>query len=87
MWHSSHYPPGFVQVNADASWVQPSLAANVSHFLASSSSLLPPDANHEFVWKGPEGAAKALKGDAESDDWSGMTFYVCTSPCYPHPTN
>ncbi|KAF9465878.1 nucleotide-diphospho-sugar transferase [Collybia nuda] len=66
---------GFVQVTPDASWVQPTLASNVSHFLASHASLLPPDVNLEFVWKGPEGAAKALQGTAESDDWSGMTFY------------
>jgi hypothetical protein len=66
----------------DADWVQPSLAANVSHFLASHASLLPPDANHEFVWKGPKGAEKALKGLAASDDWSGMTFYVRTLPAH-----
>ncbi|KAF9465879.1 nucleotide-diphospho-sugar transferase [Collybia nuda] len=66
---------GFVQASLDASWVQPTLASNVSRFLASHASSLPPDANHEFVWKGPEGAAKALMGSAGSDDWSGMTFY------------
>jgi hypothetical protein len=84
--HTTHHLPlpGFVQANTDSEWVQLSLAANVSHFLASHASLLSSDANLEFVWKGPEGVEKALKGLAATEEWSKMMFYVCVHPSHPH---
>ncbi|KDR70716.1 hypothetical protein GALMADRAFT_159829 [Galerina marginata CBS 339.88] len=66
---------GFVQVNYDVSWVQPSLASNVSQFLHENRDLLPPDANQHFVWKGDAGVARALSGAAGSDDWTGACMY------------
>ncbi|KAJ3801392.1 nucleotide-diphospho-sugar transferase [Lentinula aff. detonsa] len=80
---------GFVQINADAVWVQPSLARNVSEFLfdfysspnsvISGSNGLPvaaaTDVNHGFVWQGKEGIEKALKGEADSTEWTKMCMY------------
>ncbi|KAJ3883811.1 nucleotide-diphospho-sugar transferase [Lentinula edodes] len=82
---------GFVQVNEDANWVQPSLARNVSEFLfdyyqshstsADAVSIngglpaAPPDVNHGFVWHGKEGIEKALIGEAGSNEWTKMCMY------------
>ncbi|KIK59648.1 glycosyltransferase family 15 protein [Collybiopsis luxurians FD-317 M1] len=82
---------GFVQINEDAVWVQPSLAGNVSEFLfnyysshSSPSGLvatgagLPPvptDVNHAFVWNSELGIEKALKGEAGSEEWTRMCMY------------
>jgi mannosyltransferase len=66
---------GFVQVNYDVSWVQPSLASNVSKFLYENRHIIPADANQHFVWKGDEGVAKAMSGTADNDDWTGACFY------------
>jgi hypothetical protein len=67
---------GFVQVTYDPSWVQPSLASNVSKFLHENRHIIPPDANQRFVWKGDEGVAKAMAGTANGDDWTGAVMYV-----------
>ncbi|KAJ3969123.1 nucleotide-diphospho-sugar transferase [Lentinula raphanica] len=79
---------GFIQINADAVWVQPSLASNVSEFLfdyySSPNSALSningipaasTDVNHGFVWHGKEGIEKALKGEAGSQEWTTMCMY------------
>ncbi|THV07839.1 nucleotide-diphospho-sugar transferase [Dendrothele bispora CBS 962.96] len=66
---------GFVQINPDADFVQPTLSGNVSQFLAQNAHLLPSHANHGFVWNGREGIEKALKGEAGNHEWSRMTFY------------
>ncbi|KAG5649786.1 hypothetical protein H0H81_002044 [Sphagnurus paluster] len=78
---------GFIQVADDVEWVQPSLASNVSAFMASlqqdpSQNLdskppisFPEDANHEFVWRGPNGVAKALRGEAGNDEWTKRCMY------------
>jgi len=82
---------GFIQVNQDVDWVQPSLATNVSNFLfnyySSHSSpsdalsngvslpAVPPDVNHGFVWNGKEGIEKALQGNAGSEEWTRMCMY------------
>jgi hypothetical protein len=81
---------GFVQVNEDAVWVQPSLAGNVSEFLynyysshpssdamrnSSSFPTAPANVNHAFVWNGKEAIEKALKGIAGSEDWTRMCMY------------
>ncbi|KAH9475579.1 O-glycoside alpha-1,2-mannosyltransferase-like protein 3 [Psilocybe cubensis] len=66
---------GFVQVNYDVSWVQPSLASNVSQFLSNNRHLIPADANQHFVWKGDAGVAKAMAGTAGNDDWTGACMY------------
>ncbi|GLB43264.1 putative glycosyltransferase family 15 protein [Lyophyllum shimeji] len=81
---------GFVQVSDDADWVQPTLASNVSAFMASihnpsQSDLLdhhdktppafPEDANLAFVWRGEEGVAKALRGEAGNSDWTHRCMY------------
>ncbi|TFK35773.1 nucleotide-diphospho-sugar transferase [Crucibulum laeve] len=70
-----HAVYGFVQVNYDATWVQPSLASNVSQFLYENQHIIPPDANQRFVWKGDDGAAKAMAGAATSEDWTGACMY------------
>jgi len=66
---------GFVQINPDATWVQPSLASNVSRFLAENAHLVPEDANMGFVWDGAAGIEKAMKGHAGSDDWTKYCMY------------
>ncbi|KAF8518759.1 nucleotide-diphospho-sugar transferase [Gautieria morchelliformis] len=63
---------GFVQVSDDALWVQPSLAGNISAFMATHAHLLPPDANHGFSWRD---IGKALRGEAGGEDWTMRTFY------------
>ncbi|KAJ3994879.1 nucleotide-diphospho-sugar transferase [Lentinula boryana] len=65
---------GFVQINADAVWVQPSLAGNVSEFLFDFYSS-PNNVNHGFVWQGKEGIEKALKGEADTTEWTKMCMY------------
>lgn len=65
--------PGFVQISDDGLWVQPSLAANVSAFMASHSDLIPPNANHAFSWHNTE---KVLSGNGGNKDWTLGTFYV-----------
>ncbi|KAG5643372.1 hypothetical protein DXG03_001020 [Asterophora parasitica] len=81
---------GFVQINDDAEWVQPSLASNVSAFMASIQQdplktldyeSRPPlafreDANHGFVWRGNEGLQKALRGEAGNEEWTKRCMYV-----------
>ncbi|PPQ86782.1 hypothetical protein CVT25_012387 [Psilocybe cyanescens] len=66
---------GFVQVNYDVSWVQPSLASNVSEFMYKNRHLIPADANQHFVWKGDAGVGKAMAGTAGNDDWTGACMY------------
>lgn len=53
--------------------MQPTLAGNVSEFLASHSHLVPSDANGGFVWRD---IAKAMRGEAGADEWTRHTFYV-----------
>lgn len=64
---------GFVQISTDASWVQQSLAANVSAFLATHSDLVSPNVNHAFSW---HDVKKALRGEADDNDWIKESFYV-----------
>lgn len=71
---------GFVQVALDAVWVQPSLASNVSAFMASvhegSNSLaFPKDTNHAFVWNGKDGVDKAMRGEAGNTEWTKRCMY------------
>lgn len=54
--------------------VQPSLPGNVSAFLASHEHLIPEGVNHAFQWKDVN---KALRGEAELNDWTLLNFYVC----------
>ena len=71
---ASEPPRAFVQIVGDALWVQPSLASNVSAFMATHGDLLPPNPNHAFSWND---VGKALRGEAGSNDWTLRTFYVC----------
>jgi hypothetical protein len=64
---------GIQHINKDAIEVQRSLATNVSQFLAAYRELIPEDANLRFQWNDP---AKALAGEARSEDWSRWTFNV-----------
>ncbi|KAK7440239.1 hypothetical protein VKT23_017180 [Stygiomarasmius scandens] len=66
---------GFVQINPDADFVQPTLSGNVSQFLAQNAHLLPTHANQGFVWNDKEGIEKALKGEAGNQEWNRMTMY------------
>ncbi|KAJ8080798.1 hypothetical protein PM082_017633 [Marasmius tenuissimus] len=66
---------GFIQVAPDADWVQPSLASNVSHFLATHRHMVPTDANQGFVWRGEEGIVKAINGEGGNDEWTRMCMY------------
>ncbi|KAL0580495.1 hypothetical protein V5O48_001565 [Marasmius crinis-equi] len=72
---NAHFP-GFVQISGDADSVQPSLASNVSEFLATHPHLIPPDANHGFVWHNEESIEKALSGHAVTDDWTRQCMYA-----------
>ncbi|GJJ06331.1 hypothetical protein Clacol_000522 [Clathrus columnatus] len=63
----------FIQISNDARSVQPSLGSNISAFLASHKHLLPPHANHKFVWKDVD---KALDGKGGDEDWTLLAFYV-----------
>ncbi|KIJ49903.1 glycosyltransferase family 15 protein [Sphaerobolus stellatus SS14] len=63
---------GFIQINEDAVFVQPSLASNVSQFLSKHRAMVPPGANMKFQWKEPE---KALAGNGKSEDWTRLQFY------------
>ncbi|KAF8518758.1 nucleotide-diphospho-sugar transferase [Gautieria morchelliformis] len=63
---------GFVQVADDALWVQPSLAGNISAFMAKNARLLPPNANHAFSW---HDVGKALRGEANGEDCTMKAFY------------
>jgi hypothetical protein len=67
---------GFVQITLDTTWVQQSLASNVSRFLAENSHLVPPNANLGFVWNGTVGIEKAMSGIADSEDWKATCMYV-----------
>ncbi|KAF8151292.1 nucleotide-diphospho-sugar transferase [Crassisporium funariophilum] len=66
---------GFVQVNYDATWVQPSLASNVSQFMYENRHLIPADANQHFVWKGDQAVTKAMSGAGNNEDWTGACMY------------
>ncbi|KAF4612509.1 hypothetical protein D9613_012740 [Agrocybe pediades] len=66
---------GFVQINYDVTWVQPSLASNVSSFMHEHRSLIPADANLRFVWKDQVSVSRAMAGVAGNDDWSAACFY------------
>ncbi|TFK33822.1 nucleotide-diphospho-sugar transferase [Crucibulum laeve] len=66
---------GFVQISPDGTWVQPTLASNVSRFIADNERLVPADANLGFSWKGAAGIEKARSGIATSDDWTLMCMY------------
>ncbi|KAG6915756.1 hypothetical protein DXG01_010023 [Tephrocybe rancida] len=46
--------PCFVQLFPDGEWVQPTLASNVSAFMATEKDNFPLDANHGFVWRGEQ---------------------------------
>ncbi|KAG6910070.1 hypothetical protein DXG01_013520 [Tephrocybe rancida] len=66
---------GFVQIIPDGEWVQPTLASNVSAFMATEKDNFPLDANHRFVWRGDENVAKALRGEAGNPEWTGLCMY------------
>ncbi|KAF8990317.1 nucleotide-diphospho-sugar transferase [Cyathus striatus] len=66
---------GFVQASADADFVQPSLASNVSHFMSQNRDLISRDANHGFVWKDAASVERAFTGIAGIDDWTRMCMY------------
>jgi mannosyltransferase len=66
---------GFIQVNDDADWVQPSLASNVSHFMFENRDLIPHDANHGFVWNDAASVERALTGTAGNEDWTRKCMY------------
>ncbi|KAF8588714.1 glycosyltransferase family 15 protein [Ramaria rubella] len=63
---------GFVQLTGDVLYVQPSLAANVSAFLAAHPHLIRRDANNAFSWRDVE---KAFRGEAGNEDWTVNVFY------------
>ncbi|KAF8520399.1 nucleotide-diphospho-sugar transferase [Hysterangium stoloniferum] len=63
---------GFVQISNDADWVQPSLAGNVSMFMASHEHLIPTNANHRYSWKDVN---KAFSGTAGTPDATMLAFY------------
>jgi mannosyltransferase len=66
---------GFVQISLDATWVQPTLASNVSSFLAENAHIVPKDANLGFVWDGAAAIQKAMAGEAGSDEWTKECMY------------
>ncbi|KAG6830256.1 hypothetical protein H0H87_008680, partial [Tephrocybe sp. NHM501043] len=67
---------GFVQLAYDAEWVQPTLASNVSAFMATEGAdSFPPDANQGFVWHGDENIAKAMRGEAGNQEWTKRCMY------------
>ncbi|KAJ7579801.1 nucleotide-diphospho-sugar transferase [Mycena floridula] len=69
---------GFIQVSYDTEVVQPTLAANVSTYLASivsgngSENSFPKDVNHAFVWNN---VPMALRGDAGNGQWTHRCMY------------
>ncbi|KAF9011779.1 nucleotide-diphospho-sugar transferase, partial [Cyathus striatus] len=73
---------GFIQVNDDADWVQPSLASNVSHFMSQNRDLIPRDANHGFVWNDAASVERALRGTAGNDDWTRKCMYCWEGTLY-----
>ncbi|KAH0582475.1 hypothetical protein H2248_010419 [Termitomyces sp. 'cryptogamus'] len=66
---------GFVQIAIDAEWVQPTLASNVSAFMAEHRDEFLPDANQGFAWYSSEGVAKAMRGEAGNDEWTKQCMY------------
>ncbi|KIJ49679.1 glycosyltransferase family 15 protein [Sphaerobolus stellatus SS14] len=63
---------GFVQVNGDSDYVQPTLAGNISEFLSKNSHLVPPGANQGFVW---HNLPKVMQGNGGNAEWTRWTFY------------
>ncbi|KAG5337048.1 NineTeen Complex (NTC) component [Termitomyces sp. Mn162] len=66
---------GTSMVVYDGDWIQPTLASNVSAFMAEHRDEFPPDANQGFVWRGSDGVAKALRGEAGNSEWTNHCMY------------